>query len=331
MANGKAVGGKLGAVVALVLIGILTGCDTSLGDSGARVCDLVTNDRCSPGQMCVSPGSEKCVPAGSTAIDGACKADEDCVANAVCSKEAHGNACKPKCDYTAAKCDTGLECHRHEVSTTPDHLGYCAPPICDPVANTGCESGKACLGGSIPKCGDAGAGKLGEACKDSKDCGPQLTCIGTEKKCAKLCYAGKPTPSNLCTGNQTCNRLFDINGDELPKDQGMCKSPCHTVTDDGCKQTQACHGNSSTLTPQCGPFGTVAVDDFCTKGSDCVKGATCVPLQSGKFKCKTKCDSGKNDGSNNKNPDCKPAQICIALKDSENGKALPNNLGACGP
>lgn len=315
-----------------LIFGLLAtlGCDTSLGQSEARKCDLVSNDRCEPGEMCVDATDEECVPAGAVAVDATCATDADCVATAVCASDGETKVCKTKCDYTASKCDSGLECHQHESVTTPDHLGYCAPPVCNPVANTGCGKDKVCMGGSKPRCADGGTAKDGEACSDNKDCAAQTTCIGSTKKCTKLCYASKNSPENLCGEKDTCIRLLDVNGDDLPQDQGTCKKPCHSVTDEGCKATQACHGASSVTPPQCGPFGEVAVNDFCLKNSDCVKAAICVPLGNGKFKCKSKCDTGKNDG-NSKNPGCATDQICIVLKDSETGDGLPNKLGACGP
>jgi hypothetical protein len=317
------------ATVALLVISIAS-CDTTLGTSDLRKCDLVSNDRCNPGEMCIDPNAEHCVAEGAVASDAVCTKTEDCVGTAICVSDGDEKVCKTKCDYKSSKCSVGLECFVAEPSETPDHLGYCAPPVCDPVANTGCQKGKACISGSAPKCGVPGTAKVDEACAVTKDCAANLTCVADAKKCAKLCYASMSTPDNKCVGSESCVRLLDINLEDLTKDQGACKKPCNSVTDEGCKDKFACHGNSSSIPPQCGAFGTSAVNEFCTKGSDCIKGATCVPVSGGKFKCKSKCSAAENDGAG-KNPLCKPEQICIELKDSESQKSLPNNLGACGP
>ena len=83
-------------------------CSTNIGDAGIRKCNLVTNDRCNPGEMCIDAANERCVPEGVTALGATCTKDDDCEATAVCVGDADGKICKRKCSYKSSKCDAGL-------------------------------------------------------------------------------------------------------------------------------------------------------------------------------------------------------------------------------
>lgn len=314
-----------------VFVGLIA-CSASLGDSNLRKCDLVTNDKCQPGEMCVDPVGERCVPEGATAIGKDCTKDEDCVASAVCNEVNGVKLCAAKCDFKAPKCDPGLECHEHDAKNkTVDNLGFCAPPICNPVDNTGCPSGQDCLSGPKPLCGTAGTFKQDEECAKLEDCAGKLTCAKVANignRCSPLCNADptiKP-PKNGCTEKQTCIRLTDVNDDPWPRNQGYCRNACQGVTDEGCSNEQSCIGTSNETLPQCALAGSVPVNDFCNKSSDCSKGSTCVPVAGGKFKCKLKCDTTGKEAKFV----CKAGSTCIQLTDAAK-QPLPNNLGACNP
>jgi len=319
---------RTGALIAA--LGLPAACSTSLGESNLRKCHLVTNDKCQPGEMCVDPAAEHCVPADAKKLDEPCDKDEDCVATAVCGESNGKLACRTKCDFTNNKCGSGLECHKYSDQKTPDNLGYCAPPVCNPVFNTGCPTGEVCLSGYKPICGTSGTKTAGQACTKLSECGPKLTCANVAnvgQVCSPLCDTEKKAPDNGCTTAQACVEIYDDDAEEYwPSAQGYCKNPCHPITDEGCGDKGACHGVSNSSKALCGAFGTVAIDDFCNKGSDCVKGATCVPLKNGKFKCKAKCDTTGKVGNK-----CPAGKSCFQLQDKETKEVLTNNLGACGP
>jgi|GEM_PF-3156710 len=303
--------------------GVLCGGCLEVSETEQRKCDLVSNDRCNVGEMCIGHKEERCVPEGTTAVGDACTKHDDCVGTAICASVDGVLQCATKCDFESPDCAAGRECFEFDAGfVTPDNLGFCRRPICNPVENSGCDAGQDCIGGSAPRCGKAGAKKDGEACGKHSDCAAKHVCV--EKTCRSLCDASVKLGNKACGPEDKCSALLDTTDNQLPRNQGLCSLiHCNALTDAGCAADKKCYAVSK---PICGVPGDAKVNEECKLVSDCSKGNICVPKSATAFICRPKCDlSHKNkDFSCNGKPSC-----CVLLKGSD-GKALPNGTGACG-
>jgi hypothetical protein len=170
-----------------------------------------------------------------------------------------------------------------DVSASPDIL----PVICDPVANTGCDSGMKCSAlqqdrSLVLGCAVKGSKGEGESCKQTQaagvqtgdDCGIGLACFsiseGGSSTCHKFCSADGDT--NACMGSELCS----LSSPGLPANVKFCAvvSTCLPLEQTGCPTGKACYFSSTGAV--CSQVGNKNPGDSCSNANDCISGSTCI-------------------------------------------------------
>lgn len=300
-------------------------------DPETRVCNIVTSAECSDGESCidpafsrcpesantnpdaskacVQPSAERCVAMGSAKAGEPCDQHSDCSPDLLCIGTDKG-VCRQRCDHLLGGCKTGETCvDLMPRFNTPDDAGYCVPPICDPVKNTGCKEGETCLAGAKPRCGKAGKKAIGEACENTSDCAEQSFCLSTTGKCTAACDTSKTKGEAAgCKAGESCNAVLS-GGKPLPGNVGQCVPPCDVTTDGGCPETGQCLKVGDDP-PKCYKAGETDVGEVCFGRGECVHGALCIQdaVNFKKF-CARKCDPVAPE----KAP-CGSGLQCMALK-----------------
>jgi hypothetical protein len=178
-------------------------------------CNPVTQEGCEPNQKCGFVMKEeatdihaiKCVPIGEKKIDEECEFPP-----ALAQGEDVPDNCGKGLGCMQLGRDPGQICHQFcaEDKDCPDDRACLSlkgkdfklcgsPPVeCDPVKNTGCNSGQKCIVRSSDgktECVSAGNLEEGAACRGTGDCKATLICIQPsegEKRCHRMCYQKDP-------------------------------------------------------------------------------------------------------------------------------------------
>lgn len=198
---------------------------------------------------------------------------------------------------------------------------------CNPVTNTGCMTGQACVGLTTTQCVPAGAGGPGTACMDSTDCREGLACLGES--------AGNSTCQRLCCGEGDDERCRTgpsgqpgarCNGGIRDSSLFFCTVPTRCdVFEQNCPAGRACTVTAADGTTDCYPAGTPTAGQPCggTGGMNCAAGAVClVQMGSTQGMCYRYCDpaaAGTPRG-------------CLAGNTCQRATGiLPNTIGICAP
>ena len=235
-------------------------CSTSMcaqvcADKAICVKECTTDAQCPANATCQQ---EMCLPNGAVPFGGTCSCSIDC-ATGYCTGSFGGNFCSRSCS-TATDCPEsycsgygycgkpsgtpGSGCAQDSNCgdtmfckfTSPSKPEGTCTPKCDPVADTGCAAGQACVWyymGWLDKvygeCKDAngGAGELQSCDPATHPCEVNFTCADAGK--GLLCYRDCKTTSALgCKSGETCI------GMNLPADpkHGLCIPGDQPVPDD---------------------------------------------------------------------------------------------------
>ncbi len=140
---------------------------------------------------------------------------------------------------------------------------------CDPVADTGCGTGKHCYydpADSKVECQSAGDAGEGQTCGESRDCLPRHACLGD------LCRA-------MCNENGACESDDCATG-SWPMGWGWCEPvpppECDPVAQTGCSAPFACYISNASGELGCLPVSTGALGDACNTGAYCAPGLVCA-------------------------------------------------------
>ncbi len=147
---------------------------------------------CDTGEGCYLSSGAGCLPAGVGPVDAACEYNDDCVPGTGCMGSGGLGACRPYC-YSAADCESGERCIR--LGAAGGAAGICEP-LCDPLGDTGCPSGRQCIvansrtepdGDSAiaTGCGAPGVIPPGSPCSTTSACVSGSACDGMY--CRRLC------------------------------------------------------------------------------------------------------------------------------------------------
>lgn len=209
----------------------------------------------------------------------------------------------------AAAADTAGGGHPTDT-TTPggDDIGdpKCAVPSyveCNPLCNTGCDAGEACLFVDGWKCITPGDVEAGGECDGPTEC-KAGACAKADDAVAATCIA--PCKSDAdCPEDGVCNT--SITGSQPWKFCGMAPPPCDAFIAGSCPEGQACYLSGGSMT--CLKEGTKLKGEDCSGSSnDCAPGLTCLnygivkgcarmcstdPNADASFKCATLCGAGK--------------------------------------
>ncbi len=194
---------------------------------------------------------------------------------------------------TDADTDTDTDTNTGAEQLQGDPCSEENPWVCNPVTNSGCADGEACVwkreaGVWAFVCDESGDGAVGDSCGDSSPCGPGLYC--QEGICVEYCCGDSDCDGVTCNYQDNWNQ--NITGDTL----GLClgeqlrgdpcsdENPweCNPVTNEGCSGDDvACDWSeyAGLLAFTCEPDSTVALDGECTlrtgDGPYCGPGLTC--------------------------------------------------------
>ncbi|MDP3274368.1 MAG: hypothetical protein Q8Q09_04185 [Deltaproteobacteria bacterium] len=195
---------------------------------------------------------------------------------------------------------------------------------CNPVANTGCMAGQACVVTNpamrMSMCVTAGRAAFGAACMTAEDCQEGLGCLSN--RCARWCCgAGDNTacrtgpgsrPGAICNINVNNSGLFACS---LPSDCNLHQQNCPTAMDN-CILA----GNDGTV--QCvTPTAGAVPGRACMFLNDCPRGYLCIGTM-GTSTCRQVCDPtmmATGDFSR-----CAAPMTCGRLT------GAPMNVGVCG-
>lgn len=157
---------------------------------------------------------------------------------------------------------------------------------CEPVQQTGCNSGQTCglEPDGTPICVDIGLGTEGAGCTIQADCGADLGCMRVHgvARCLRFCTPGDD-PTDACAGG---SGLADAHPDSAAAvclgtvidraDIGVCVLPC-TPTAAACPEGAACGLIVEAGIAACRPVGTQTEGATCDPGRLCEAGLGCVP------------------------------------------------------
>jgi hypothetical protein len=198
---------------------------------------------------------------------------------------------------------------------------------CDPLCQTGCPEGGACVAlpqGNPPQpqalCTAVGEGGQGASCGQNAGCQAGFLCGAFEEGAGTTCFqmcrtSGAEGPS--CPSGLTC--VSYMQGETRV---GVCIQPestCSGYPNDNCPQGQNCYPTNAG--DRCIPYSpTAQVGDSCQSPTDCGDAQICLIGQTGNT-CAAKCLE---------DTDCTAGQ-CIPLAGvDDNGNQVPLDYGACG-
>lgn len=193
---------------------------------------------------------------------------------------------------------------------------------CDPAGQHCCGAGERCTlvpdgeaeGGLREACVEAGDGRHGTPCAAGDDvCGAGTWCYAHPMVsfCARFCTAGGDCPTDPMT---TCGTL-----EELGVDYHVCTpafSECDVLASTGCPADYGCvlQMLPTNILVSCLPVGTHAVNEECSDGAGCAKGAGCYEFEDGSKWCLSFCALEEN---------CADGQPCVDVGHYAVGVCLP--------
>lgn len=218
---------------------------------------------------------------------------------------------------------------------------------CNPVTQTGCGTGMACIfggdgdGGVTSICTSPGAGAPGATCNSADGCLQGFACLGNPGHCTKICCG--PGDNETCrTGvggvhGATCAiQIQDVNFYGC-----QATTTCDWFAQDCANATDNCQPIDSTGTTTCVAGGTGTDGASCGGGTgavDCARGFICIsagPDAGSGGVCRAICDPSDTTGDAGTTPDggvsrlCPTGRHCGGLNFAD-GHSLPN-FGVCVP
>lgn len=219
-----------------------------------------------------------------------------------------------------------------DTGTTTDTGGggSCTPlnpsiGACDPICQTGCDQGQACVasrssasGPLNAACAPTGPGGQGDTCGQSGGCQAGYGCYSTSQggsaTCFEICQPSKgdsacSTPGTACA---PMDNSVDI---------GVCTTPtqdCQTFpADNTCPQGQQCYPTQGGGTTCAGFNANAAAGDTCAQPTDCNEGQACVGDGNGGHLCIVLCDPSANPST------CDGGAACTAFQNDPNTGYCP--------
>jgi hypothetical protein len=200
--------------------GVDSGADSGGGSADCNAggaCNVLMNNCTTAGEGCyLSNEGPMCFAAGTAAEGQPCTNLNDCREGLGCFGSPGGpSACRRVCCRSSggSECAVGDLCL--PFTDAPGDLGFCRTPAdCDPIAQTGCGAGEACVvisnDGSVD-CIAGAAGSLmqgGDCMPEDARCAAGFICLGPEAGpnfCARFCNP-EVTP-DACGEGLVCNRI----------------------------------------------------------------------------------------------------------------------------
>ena len=261
-------------------VGDSTGCSTSCGSSGSRIC----NSSCAWGSC--TPPPEIC--------NGE---DDDC--DGVCDD---GYTC---CAGDSGSCPTSCGSAGTRTCTGSCTWSSCNPPGeecngADDDCDTVCDNGFTCCAGTIgscfTSCGSTGSRMCSGSCTWGSCTAPAEICNGIDDDCDTLCDEGW----SCCAGESTtCPTSCGSTGTRTCSGScawGSCAPPSETCNgaDDDCdtlcdEDWACCAGDTGTCPTSCGTTGTRSCNGSCAWGSCNPPAEECNGIDDN---CDTQCDEG---------------------------------------
>ncbi|MCA9612154.1 MAG: hypothetical protein KC586_05290 [Myxococcales bacterium] len=210
--------------------GVDSGIDSGGGSSDCNVggsCNLLANDCTTAGEGCyLTSDGPVCAAAGTASEGEPCPSLNDCREGLGCFRTADGPA---TCRRLCCRSSGGAECPLGDLclgfTDAPGNLGFCrTPSSCNPIEQTGCDAGEACVviaGDGSVDCLTGVTGSLtqgGDCMPDDARCAAGFICLGPmagPNFCARFCDPAV-TPDS-CGEGLVCNRI-----DGFPANLGAC-------------------------------------------------------------------------------------------------------------
>jgi hypothetical protein len=216
-----------------------------------------------------------------------------------------------------------------------------ADPVCDPVAQTGCDPGEKCT--FIPDevnpdefhtfCGPDGTGQLGGACANDPvsgldDCVAGLFCLNGI--CQEICSSAPDS----CPSGYSCTEFVNPVLVDAPG-TGFCLVECNPLAEPtGCGEGEACYIRLDQQSTTCeAPFTSATQGAACAFINACASGYGCLlpnsPVNPTGSECAFICDAAGGGG-----PACaegsEPSYVCVQLNRFYPQYAdLPDAYGMC--
>jgi hypothetical protein len=280
-------------------------------------------EQCDPPQVCIQlPGSNGGHCGAPCQSDGDCPAWLTCSAGvcSLCAKCGAGQSCEPVTGLRVppapcganSECQAGLYCGgtgaiqgRCTFYLTCQSCGSSCPNC---AANSDCNHGQVCLGGSCT------------SCTTDSQCGPSARCTMSSPKPSHAVGPCTCTAGSDCAAGEACSSTGQPG---LGLGLGICAPACKSNND--CHNGYVCGTGSNGAVEQpeaslpqgaCGP---------CTSNSQCGSGpgATC---SAGSCSCSTATDCAPGQGCGGTPSLC---GACVASSECSNEQACI--AGACGP
>ncbi len=146
------------------------------------------------------------------------------------------------------------------------------PPLCDPVAQCGCDATQTCAftpeRSRMFTCVAPGVTPIGEPCDADDTCVKGSVCAGG--LCAATCSRDADCDDGKCAPVSA--------GGELVSDLRVCDLACNPLVPDSCATGATCANATGTGTFSCRRQNATGVlDDPCTESGDCAPGLGCAP------------------------------------------------------
>ncbi len=146
------------------------------------------------------------------------------------------------------------------------------PPLCDPVAQCGCNATQTCAftpeRSRMFTCVTPGSTPIGEQCDADDTCVKGSVCAGG--LCAATCSRDADCDDGKCAPVSA--------GTELVSDLRVCELACNPLVSNSCGTGATCANAAGTGTFSClRQNASGVIDDPCTESSSCAPGLGCAP------------------------------------------------------
>lgn len=146
------------------------------------------------------------------------------------------------------------------------------PPLCDPVANCGCEDGRTCAytpaRSRVFTCVVPGNTANGDACDNDDACTRGSVCVSG--LCASTCRHDADCVDAAC--------VAVANGEDYVENLRVCSAPCDPLAHDACGQGATCaNAPGSTVFTCIRQEAPVGLNAACEATRDCEPGLGCAP------------------------------------------------------
>ena len=206
-----------------------------------------------------------------------CPSDQMCAADGKCYSEGNGPP-----DASVADASMSVDAPPPGIDARVIDAGPGAPDAylgpCNPVANTGCDSGYKCTqadygAGPMTRCAPDGTIGVGAACSSNgmyDDCVGGAFCVGGV--CTQICS----TTPDSCAMGSACTVYSGVFADQT--NTGVCVDDCDAITQDCTVPGDACFLSIASGQTTCASvqFPSNTQGDACMFINGCAEGFGCV-------------------------------------------------------